>query len=122
MPGQVSGSTSEVMGASDDIHVSFMRSGGFAGTMISGDLDSRELAPEESQTLRELVEAADFFAQPAVIEGTPGKPDSFQWEVTVEAAAGRHTVRFIDGSEPAPMRELARFLLRALRRRARAGS
>jgi hypothetical protein len=111
------------MGASDDIHVSFTRSGGFAGTIISGDLDSRELAPEESQTLRELVEAADFFAQPAVIEGTSGKPDrDLQWEVTVEAAAGRHTVRFIDGSEPAPMRELARFLLRALRRRARAGS
>jgi hypothetical protein len=108
--------------ASDDIHVSFTRTGGFAGTTISGGLDGRELPPDDSQTLRGLVEAADFFAQPATFEGTAGRADRFEWEVTVEAGDRRHTVRFTDGSEPAPMRELARFVLSAYRRRASGGS
>jgi hypothetical protein len=120
MPGRVSGSASEAV-AGSDVHVSFTRSGGFAGTTISGDLDSRKLPPEEARMLRDLVDAADFFAQPAVLEPTPRGADRFQWEVTVEAGPDRHTVRFTEGAEPAPMGELVRYLARSLRRGATTG-
>ena len=110
------------MAASDDIHVSFTRSGGVTGSTISGDFDGRELSPEDAEALRDHVETADFFAQPAVFEAPDRKEDKFQWEVTAEAEGRRHTVRFTDGSEPAPLRELTRYLLGLLRRRATAGS
>jgi Emfourin len=109
--------------ASDDIHVSFTRSGGVGGMTITGDFDSRELPPEDAQSLRDLVEAADFFAQPSVLEKAGKRPDQIEWEVTVEAAGRRHTARFTqEGPESAAMRELTRYLLGLLRRRATAES
>jgi hypothetical protein len=96
--------------------IEFERSGGFMGRTVSLSLDLDELPPPQAQTLRLLIDNADFFNLPADSPAPP-VPDSFSYTITVTDGSRRHTVRTGDASAPEKLRPL----LTDLSARARGG-
>ena len=60
--------------------ISYRRTGGFAGMVISFDVDTETLASEEEDEIQGLVASADFFTLPAVIPSNPPGADQFQYQ------------------------------------------
>ena len=58
--------------------ISYRRTGGFAGMLMSFDIETQTLSEEEAGEIHGLVSAADFFALPAVIPTTTPGADQFQ--------------------------------------------
>src|SRR4051794_979659 len=85
------------------MRVQLRRSGGFANqTPLMWSLDSDTLSPEQAQTLRTLVEQAQFFSLPPELR-VKGAGDPFQYDLTVEDGSRRHSVVADDGAgEPRP--------------------
>jgi hypothetical protein len=102
------------------MRVEFRREGGFAGIPLGAVFDAESLSAEDAGTLRELMEAADFFNLPATTTPARGA-DRFQYVVTVEADGKRHTVRTTDAAAPEPLRTLLDFLIKLVRKRGKAG-
>jgi hypothetical protein len=98
--------------------ISYRRTGGFAGMVISFDVDTETLANEEVDEIQGLAAAADFFALPAVIPSdTPGA-DQFQYQLTVENEGQQHTVEVGDAAVPEslwPLLNKIRILSRSTR-------
>src|SRR5262245_19567938 len=86
--------------------ISYERSGGLAGTSLTVTIDADTLSPEDARQLRELVDAADFFALPAVITATTPGADRFQYKLTVETGERRHTVEIHEAAAPAALQPL----------------
>jgi emfourin len=65
------------------LQIEFERSGGFAGVALRKSVDAGDLPPAEAEELRTLVERA----LPGLAESSPGpgpgKPDRFQYDLTV---------------------------------------
>jgi hypothetical protein len=78
------------------MRIEFKRSGGFAPIPLRLHLDTESLPEADAQELIGLIAAADFFHLPASIQPPAGSADRFQYEITVEGPAGRHTVRTSD--------------------------
>jgi hypothetical protein len=113
-----------VTGGQSTTRVTFTRSGGFAGTILSAVLDTATLPPEDAAELEARIAAAGFFELPSAIVSERDVPDSFQYEVTVETGDRRHTVRTGDRWAPERLRELLSYLVdaaRAVRREVRQG-
>src|SRR5215470_6549135 len=103
------------MSESNTIRVSLLRHGGFLGRSLTLELDSGSLSEEESRTLSKMINAANFFNLPAAIM-PQGGADRFQYEVTVEEQAKRHTVNTADGAVPEQLQPLIDYLVEAARR------
>lgn len=81
----------------------FERTGGFMGRSVSTVVDTDQLPPEESLSLLEKLDKADFFCLPTTVEsGVKGLPgaDRLCYKVTVEAAGVRHTVEASEEDAP----------------------
>ena len=78
------------------MRVRFERTGGFANIPLRAELNSAELPVERAEKLRGLVERARPFDQPAKAHGPVAMPDQFHYEVTIEEAAGEHSIRTSD--------------------------
>lgn len=85
--------------------IEFERCGGFMGRKVSLSLDLDELPSPQAQTLRLLVDQADFFNLPADSPAPP-IPDSFSYTITVTDGARRRTVRTSDSAAPEKLRPL----------------
>jgi emfourin len=92
------------------MRVSLERSGGFANQPFRLELDSEQLTPALAQTLRELVDRAHFFDQPAEIRANQGA-DRFQYDLTVEDGERQHSVRLDDGAGPEALLDLVDWLM-----------
>ena len=80
--------------------ISYRRTGGFAGMILSYDIDVDTLPPEEVNELETLVSEADFFMLPEEIRAeTPGT-DQFQYTLTIETDQDQHTVECGDAAMP----------------------
>ncbi len=80
--------------------ISYRRTGGFTGMILSYDIDVDALPPEEAQELETLVSEADFFTLPGEIRSeTPGA-DQFQYTLTIETDQVQHTVACGDAEMP----------------------
>jgi emfourin len=90
------------------MRISVRRSGGFAGIEEQlGSVDTAELDASARERLERLVDEADFFAAPAVVEGDLGA-DQFRYEITVEEGGRSHTVTYVgEGGRAADMKRLA---------------
>ena len=84
--------------------IHFSRESGFSNIKLTAqaDLESgqlvygaarlkRTLSADEIRDLENEIKAVNFFDLPAHV-GSPGRPDSFRYEVTVEEGGKRHSV------------------------------
>jgi len=86
--------------------ISYRRTGGFAGMVMSFDFDSDSLPPEEADELVNLFNAADFFQLPTKIPSDTAVADQFQYTITVETENQRHTVEIGDTAVPENLQPL----------------
>jgi hypothetical protein len=93
------------------LRISFERSGGFAGITMKTALDEKDLAPEEAQKFRQLVEKADFFNSPGKIMPRSPQPDRFQYELRLEEKGRQHTVTISEEVLPAKLKPLVNWLM-----------
>jgi len=96
------------------MRIIFERSGGIMGLKSSLTIDLDELPVDQAETLRRIVDEANFFALP---ENPPTRPipDGFQYTLTIETDTARHTVRTSDTTASDELRPL----LQELSQRAR---
>ncbi len=96
------------------MRISFERSGGFAGMMMTVSIDTTKLAPNEATQLKSLVEKADFFDLPEAIAAS-AQPDRFQYHLTVAEPKRKHTVTVSESSMPCNLKPLVDWLMEAAR-------
>jgi hypothetical protein len=88
------------------MRIEVQKSGGVAGLLRPVDaFDTDNLSPEDSHSIRRLVDAADFFNLPPEIAPGPER-DSFTYRINVESGGRSHTVRTGKHAAPAPLRDL----------------
>ena len=80
--------------------ISYRRTGGFAGMILSYDIDIDNLSPEEASELETLVSEADFFSLPEEISAESAGMDQFQYLLTIKTEQVQHTVEVGDASMP----------------------
>jgi hypothetical protein len=94
--------------------VNFESGGGFAhfpGLSRPVRIDTAELAPEQADRLKGLVERARFFEQPAEVGAPPpGAADLRSYTITVQDADRTHTVKTSDALEDPALRDLVEHL------------
>ena len=93
------------------MRISFERSGGFAGITMKTAVDEKDLAPDEAQKLRQLVEETDFFNSPEKIMSRSPQPDRFQYELRLEEKGRQHTVTMSEEVMPAKLKPLIQWLM-----------
>ncbi|MEH2463461.1 protealysin inhibitor emfourin [Nostoc sp.] len=92
------------------MRISFERTGGFAGITKKTTVDTDTLPPNEANTLKSLVEAADFFRLPEQITSPNPQSDRFQYKLTVEDNGKQHTVTVSEAALPGTLRPLIEWL------------
>lgn len=99
------------------LQIEFERSGGFAGVALRKSVDAGDLPQAEADELRNLVERADI---PALAERSPGpgpgRPDRFQYDLTVTLDDRRYQVTMGETDLPESLRPLVDKLLTLARR------
>ncbi len=99
--------------------IGYERSGGFAGLRISFELDLDDLPEEQSKTLRDLLDEADFDDLPAqILPARPGA-DQFSYRITVHGRHGLRSVETTDSAAPETLRQLLAQLNQLARTRMR---
>jgi hypothetical protein len=93
------------------LQISFERSGGFAGIMMKTTIDEKDLAPDEAQKLRQLVEGVDFFNLSKTIMPRSPRPDRFQYELSLEESGRQHTVTMSEETMPPKLKPLVQWLM-----------
>lgn len=93
------------------MRISFERSGGFAGITMKMTVDEKDLAPDEAQRIRQLVEEADVFNLPKKIVARSPRPDRFQYELSLEESGLKHTVTMSEEVLPEKIRPLIEWLV-----------
>ena len=97
------------------MRISFERSGGFAGITAKTTVDEKDLAPDEAQKLRQLVEGADFFNLSKKNMPRSSRPDRFQYELSLEESGRQHTMTMSEESMPLKLRPLINWLMEKAR-------
>jgi hypothetical protein len=87
------------------MRIIFERSGGIMGLKSSLTIDLDDLPNDQAETLRRLLDEANFFALAENPPAHPG-PDAFQYTLTVETGTVRHTVYTSDTAAPPELRPL----------------
>ena len=88
------------------MRIDFVRSGGFAGILLSARIDLEKLSPDESATLERLINEANFFDLPEQIKPASPMPDRFEYQVTVSSSQRTHTVMVSESLVTVPLRPL----------------
>jgi len=96
------------------MRIIFNRSGGFMGLKSSLTINLDDLPPDQAETLRRLVDEANFFTLPKDPPARP-HPDGFQYTITVETKTVKQTVHTSDTTAPQELQPL----LQELSQRAR---
>ncbi len=93
--------------------VSLERSGGFAGITTNINIDTKDLLPEESHQLHDIIHNADFFNLPSK-SGSPtkGSADYFTYKITIQDNDRKHTVEYTDTTPQLSIKPLVDFLLK----------
>ncbi len=89
----------------------FQRTGGFMGRKVSLTLDLDSLPSDQAETLRGLLDNADFFSL-AENPLTPPVPDEFLYTLTVTTNMVTHTIHTSDTAMSESLRPLVEELVR----------
>ena len=97
------------------VHIEFQRSGGFAGLTMRTEVDTAELPSEEAQVYERLAESLE---RSGVGDSPPpGKPDRFQYELTITRGKDSRRFRLAEQDLTPEARELVSLLVERARRR-----
>ena len=80
--------------------ISYQRTGGFAGMVMSFSIHTETLPSDEGEELKNLVAAANFFELPSKTESSGPVSDQFQYIITIETEDQQHTVEVGDAALP----------------------
>ena len=98
--------------------IQFERSGGFSGIPVVGTIDSKSLAADEVQRLRELIQTANFFDLPSHSpEPASTGADQFHYKIAIEDESHTHTIETTDSAATSDLQPLLRQLTLLARRR-----
>jgi len=79
-------------------------------------IDEKDLAPDEAQKLRQMVEGADFFnLSPKIVPKSP-QPDRFQYDLRLEESGREHIVTVSEEVLPEKLKPLIKWLMEKARR------
>ncbi len=78
-------------------------------------IDEKDLAPDEAQKLRQLVEGVDFFNLSKKIMPRSPRPDRFQYELSLEESGQQHTVTMSEETLPEKLKPLISWLMEKAR-------
>jgi hypothetical protein len=78
-------------------------------------VDEKDLAPDEAQKLRQLVEGADFFHLSKKIMPRLPHPDRFQYELSLEESGRQHMVTMSEEALPEKLKPLVNWLMEKAR-------
>jgi hypothetical protein len=92
------------------MHIQFERSGGFTGMSVKATIDTETLAAQDANELRALIDAAGFFDLPRKPASEATGADQFQYTISVDDAARRHTIETNDGVASEALQKLLRRL------------
>ncbi|MEW6491414.1 MAG: protealysin inhibitor emfourin [Cyanobacteriota bacterium] len=99
------------------MRIVFERTGGFAAMKMTKEIDTATLPAEETNQLRQLVDAADFFHLPTTITPKTPQPDRFGYRITIQESDHQHTVVTSEQALPGTLRPLIDWLMAAVRQR-----
>ncbi len=97
------------------MRITFTRSGGVAGLLLTATVDTDQLAAPEAARVRELVENAGYFKLPARIRSRQRQPDRFQYDLTIEDGSRQRTVTIDEEALPPTLRPLLDWLTQTAR-------
>jgi hypothetical protein len=92
------------------MRIEFVRSGGFAGILLSARIDLEKLPPDESAILELRINEANFFNLPEQIKPALPMPDGFEYQVTVSSPQRTHTVTVSESLVTDQLRPLLEYL------------
>ena len=92
------------------MRIEFVRTGGFAGLRMATTIDVDSLPPEEAQEIQDALEEAHFFALPPELHEETRGVDRFQYEITVDDGAQKHTVQTGETALPEHLQPLVQKL------------
>jgi hypothetical protein len=96
------------------VHIEFQRSGGFAGLTMRTEVDTSELPSEDAEAFERLVKSLE---RSGVGDSpSPGKPDRFQYELTVTRGKESRRFRLAEQDLTPEARELVSLLVERARR------
>jgi hypothetical protein len=91
------------------MRVHFQVSGGvafFPGRAVPRTIDVDTLGAAEQQSLRQLIDQAQFFSLPSHIAAARGAADFQTYHITIEDGGRRHSVAVSDPVPLAPLQKL----------------
>jgi hypothetical protein len=98
---------------SGEVRVTIERTGGVAGIPLRRSISTNSLSPGQQQTLKTLLENADFFDLVSYIK--PGSPDRFVFTITVETPTQTHTVKVNEPDISDSLHGLIEWIMKAAR-------
>jgi hypothetical protein len=92
------------------MRLSLQRTGGFAGISKKAIVDTANLSSEEAQQLSHLLEAANFFNLPTIINAPSNQADRFQYIITVEENNQQYTVKVSEAGLPGSLKQIIEWI------------
>jgi hypothetical protein len=96
------------------MRILFERFGGVMGLRSGLLITLKDLPPEQAETLRKLLDDANFFTLPQSQPVGAG-PDGFQYTITVETELVKHTIHTSDTTASKELQPLLQELTRRMR-------
>ena len=96
------------------MHISFERTGGFAGIRVGCEINTDNLTSEAASEVAAFVDASKFFDLPEV--SLSCGPDQFQYKINIEKDGKSRTIQFGERGMPASLSPLIKWLTAAARR------
>ncbi len=92
------------------------KTGGIAGLKVRAEVDSAQISSAQEKELKQLVEGANLFDQPAKTRGR-AMPDQLQYQITIEDGGKTHSFTTNDAAASDELLELVDWLIAAGRKR-----
>jgi hypothetical protein len=100
------------------MHISFERTGGFAGMRLAADIELDQLPEEDAQKIFEMLKEINFNELPEY-PSVSNAADQFSYTITVKVEHIEHTIITGDASAPDDLRPLLDELNQVARRQSR---
>jgi hypothetical protein len=92
----------------DPIRIEVDRSGGFADRAVHAAIDTSSLPVDQAKEISDLVDRVDFaaLAGRGPAQRHAGRPDRFQYDLTVRQAGSTYRLSLPESDLPAELKEL----------------
>lgn len=99
--------------------IRFERSGGFAGTRLTAEIEADDLSEDQKKEIADLLDDMDFEELPAKPGNSMPLPDEFVYSIVVESGNQKYEVMAGESALPADAQPLIEILERIAKREMR---